>query len=268
MAKKITMPVDREEHEGGEEARNVEPILRFEQAEGEARAGPGRAGGELGDHGGDQGEAAGDPQAREKIGQRVRQLEKDERPPAAGAVELEQVEEVVVGAAQALRRVGQDREEGDDPGADQDRALRGRRIDQDQRRDRDDRRHLQDDGVGVEGELDPARLRHDDGERDAADERDGERREGDLQRDEERGDEDRPIRRHRLGDADRARQDVVRHVVDRHIDLPDDEQEREHRDRHQDAEHALDRACRRCGGGRVVVLTLRRAAFGLRASLI
>ena len=39
------------------------------------------------------------------------------------AVELEQVEEIVVGRVQALRRVGQDREEGDDPGADQQRLL-------------------------------------------------------------------------------------------------------------------------------------------------
>ena len=86
-----------EEHQGREEARDVQPVLRLDQAEGEAGAGAGRAGGELGDDGGDQGEAAGDPEAGEEIGEGVRQLQVDERLPAAGAVELEQVEEIVVG---------------------------------------------------------------------------------------------------------------------------------------------------------------------------
>ena len=84
----------------------------------------GRAGGELGDDGGDQRQAAGDPEAGEEVGQGVRQLEMDQRLPAAGAVELEEVEEVVVGRVQALRRVGEDREEGDEQGADQQRLLR------------------------------------------------------------------------------------------------------------------------------------------------
>ena len=66
------MPVSREQHQGREEARNVEPVLRFDQAEGKARAGAGRAGGELGDDRGDQRQAAGDAQAGKEIGQRVR----------------------------------------------------------------------------------------------------------------------------------------------------------------------------------------------------
>ena len=178
-------------------------------------------------------------QAGEEIGQRVRQLEQDEGLPAAGAVELEQVEQVVIGRAQALRGVGEDREEGDEPGADQERRLGVGRVDEDQRRDGDDRRHLQDDGVGIERQLDPFRLGHEDGERDAADQRDGERQEGDLQRDQQGRQQDRIVGAEGLGDAQRARQDVVRHMGDVDIDLPDDEQQDEHADRYGDARDAL-----------------------------
>ncbi len=141
----------------------------------------------------------------------------------------------MVGRAQPLRGVRQDREEGDDPGADQQRRLGGGRIDEDQRRDGDDRRHLQDDGIGVERQLDPFRLGHEYGERDAADQRDAERREGDLEGDEQRRQQDRPVGAERLGDPQRARQDVVRDVVDVTIDLPDDDQQDEHGDGNGDA---------------------------------
>jgi hypothetical protein len=73
--------------------------------------------------------------------------------PAAGAAaasvsrhtEREQVAQVGVGRAQADHRVRQDREEGDDPGAQQQRRGRALDVDQDQRRDRDDGRDLQHD---------------------------------------------------------------------------------------------------------------------------
>ena len=78
----MTTPVQREEHQRREQARDVQPVLRFEQAEGEAGTGAGGAGGELGDDGGDQREPAGDPQAGEEIGERVRQLQMDQRLPA------------------------------------------------------------------------------------------------------------------------------------------------------------------------------------------
>ena len=61
----------------------------------------------------------------EEIGEGVRKPEMDQRLPAARAVELEEVQEIVVGGVQALRGVGEDREEGDEPGADQQR-LSGR----------------------------------------------------------------------------------------------------------------------------------------------
>ena len=70
-AQKMTTPVDRQQDQRREQARDVEPVLRFEQAEGEAGAGAGRAGGEFGDDGGDQREAAADPEAGEEIGQRA-----------------------------------------------------------------------------------------------------------------------------------------------------------------------------------------------------
>ena len=223
----------RQEHQRRKEAGDVQPVLRLDQAEGEAGVLARRAGGELGDDGGDQRQSAGDPEAREEIGERVREPQMDQRLPAVRAVKLEEIEEVVVGRVEALRGVGEDGEEGDDPGADQERLAGRRRVDQDQRRDGDDRRHLQDHGIGEERELDPARLRHQDRKRDAGDKGDRKRQEGGAQRHEERLAEDRPVGDERLADPDRAWQDVVRHVGDRDVDLPDHDEKHEHRDRYR-----------------------------------
>ena len=57
-----------EKDEGREQTGDVEAVLRLDQPEGEAGAGPGSAGGELADHRGDQREAAGDAEAREEVG--------------------------------------------------------------------------------------------------------------------------------------------------------------------------------------------------------
>ena len=54
----------RQQHQRGEEPRDVQPVLRLEQAEGEAGILARRARRELGDDRGDQRQPAGDPQAR------------------------------------------------------------------------------------------------------------------------------------------------------------------------------------------------------------
>ena len=64
---------ERNQHQRGEHARDVEPEAGFDDAKGEARALRRRAGGEFGDDRADQREAAADPQAAEEIGQRGRQ---------------------------------------------------------------------------------------------------------------------------------------------------------------------------------------------------
>src|SRR5262249_7666700 len=58
---------DGEEQQRREHARNVEPVARFDDAIGEARAGAGRAGRDLGDHGADQRQPARDLQATQDI---------------------------------------------------------------------------------------------------------------------------------------------------------------------------------------------------------
>src|SRR5690349_8196465 len=79
---------EREQHQRGEEARDVEAELGLEQPEGEAGIAARGTGRELGDDGGDQGEAAGDAEPGEEERQRVGDLEVEERLPAPGAVEL------------------------------------------------------------------------------------------------------------------------------------------------------------------------------------
>ena len=74
----------------------------------------------------------------------------------ARAAHPEEVEQARVDAAQPERRVGDDREDRDDDRAQHQRDPRVLDPDDDQRRDRDDRRHLQQDRVGKEARLDPA----------------------------------------------------------------------------------------------------------------
>src|SRR5581483_5566849 len=52
----------RQEHQRREQARNVQPVLGLDQAEGEAGIFPGGAGRELGDHRGNQSQPARDPE--------------------------------------------------------------------------------------------------------------------------------------------------------------------------------------------------------------
>ena len=113
---------ERQQQQRREHARNVEPIAGLDDAIGEARARAGRAGRDLGHHRADQRQPAGDAQPAEDVGQRRRQLQIPQHLPARGAVEPEQVGEIVVDRVEPERGVGEHREERDDPGAGQHRA--------------------------------------------------------------------------------------------------------------------------------------------------
>ena len=92
--------------------------------------------------------------------------------------------QLAVGRAQAQRRVGEDRKEGDDGGQDQHRALGIVEADpdQDQRRDGDDGRDLKRHRVGEERAFDRAALGEERRERDAQDQRQREGRKRDADR--------------------------------------------------------------------------------------
>src|SRR5499426_3964435 len=115
-----------DEHAGGrddehrrEHSRDLELIARLENAEGEPRLGAARARDELGDHGADEGETAADAQAAEEKRQGRRKAQIAERLPARGAVEAEEIDQVPVRAREPQDGVGEDREEGNEPRANQ-----------------------------------------------------------------------------------------------------------------------------------------------------
>src|SRR5690348_9365760 len=84
----------RQQQQRGEETRDREAVAGFEDAEGEPGFGAAGAGDKFGDDSADQRETAADPEAREKIRQRGRQPEIEERLAGRGAVKAEQREEV------------------------------------------------------------------------------------------------------------------------------------------------------------------------------
>src|SRR5258706_13891158 len=101
----------RDHEERREHARDLQLVAGLEDAVGEPGLDAARAGDELGHHRADQRQAAADAQAAEEKGQRARQAQVPEHLAARGAVELQQVEQVVVGAVQAERGIRHDREE-------------------------------------------------------------------------------------------------------------------------------------------------------------
>ena len=219
----------RDQQQGREHARDAQLVARFEDAVSQPRLGAAGAGDELGDHRADQRQAARDAQAREEIRHRRRQLQVQQRLPPARPVEAEQVDQIVVGRVQPDRGVGQDREEGDDPGADQQRQLDVVDPDDDQRRDRHDRRHLQDHRIGEERRLDPFRAGEQHGQDDAQHHRHRERRQRDAHGDPPRFHQRAPVDDQGLQDHDRAGQQVGRNVERPYHGLPQAErQQAEH----------------------------------------
>ena len=224
-----------DQHQGGEHARDAELVAGFEDAVGEARGAAAGAGHELGHHRADQGEAAGDAQAAQEVRQCGGQAQVDQRLPAAGAVELEQRQQVAVDRAQAEHGVGQDREERHQPGADQQREIDVVGPGNDQRRDGHDRRHLQDDGVGKEREFYPPRQREQDRQQAADDDRRRQRLQRDFERDDERGRQHAPVVDQRAGDQQRPRQHIGRNPRQPHDGLPQPQHGEAHDDGSDDA---------------------------------
>ena len=160
---------------------------------GESRALPSGSGDELGDDRADQRKTARDPQAAEEIRQRTGNAQTEQDLPAGRPAHPEQVEEPMVDAAQAERRVGDDREEGDDDRAQDERDARVVHPDDDERRDGDDRRHLQQHGVGEKAHFDPSALHEEQRHQRSDDGRDRQGGERDAECDAERFRQQRPI---------------------------------------------------------------------------
>ena len=136
------------------------------------------------------------------------------------------------------RRVRQHRKKRHDPGAGQHgRVLR--QIDQEERRDGDDRRHLEDHGVGIERVFDQPGLIEQDREPNSADCRQQKSLDCRRQRDQKRLEQQRPIVDERAQDQAGAGQDVGRNVFDPHHRLPHRDPDREHNDRQRDAQRAV-----------------------------
>src|SRR5215468_3505988 len=165
---------DEDEHAGGgdeehrrEHARDLKLIARLENPEGEPRLGAARARYEFGNHSADEGETAADAQAAEEKWQGRRKAQIAERLPTRGAVEAKKIDEVPVRAREPQHGVGEDREEGDEPRADQQSEGDPLDPEDDEGSDGHQRCHLENDRVGKERALDPRRLREDHGEDEA-----------------------------------------------------------------------------------------------------
>src|SRR5262249_58335126 len=102
--------------------------------------------------------AARNAQARENIWQRARDAQVEKALQAGRTVDGEQDAVPLVHAAQTDGGIRDDGKERDDGGTDDQRALGVLHQNDDERRDRDDRRYLQNDGVGKEAALDDRAL--------------------------------------------------------------------------------------------------------------
>ena len=156
---------------------------------------------------------------RGKARLRRRQLEIEEHLAPCRAVEAKEVDEVVINRVEAERGVGEDREERDDPGAGEHGRLLGK-VDQQKRRDRHDRRDLQDHRIGIERIFDETRLVEQHGEADPTDGREQKTLERRRERDEKRGRQQRAIGHERREHEPRGRQHVGRNPADADHELP------------------------------------------------
>ena len=233
---------DGEQDQRREHARDVEPVARLGDAVGEAGPGAGGAGRDLGHHRADQRESAGDPNPAEDVGEGRRQLETKQHLAARGAVEPIQIGEVVVDRVEAERGVGEHREEGDDPRAGEHRGLL-RQPDEQQRRDRDHRRHLQDHRIGIERIFDQPRDVEQHRKPDAAGDREEEPLECRDQGGEQRVGQEAPIRYERPGDQAGAGQHIGRDRVEQHHLVPEPDAERQRQERQHGLQPALARRC-------------------------
>src|SRR5437879_6061279 len=111
----------RDHEERGEHSWNLHRVAGLEDTVGESRLHAARPRDELRDHRADQRQPAADAEPAQEVGHGARQPQVPEDLPARRAVELEEIQEIVVGAVEPERGVGHDRKERDDPRADQER---------------------------------------------------------------------------------------------------------------------------------------------------
>ena len=144
----------------------------------------------------------------------------------------------MVDRGEAERGVGQHREERHDPGTGQHRQGL-RQIDQQQRRDGDDRCHLQDHRVRIERVFDQPRLAEQDGKADAADGGEQEALEGGGERHQQRLPQQAAVGDQCAQHQARARQHKRRNGEGAHHQVPGHQHQRQHEDGQADAQRAV-----------------------------
>ena len=164
---------------------------------------PARAGHEFRHDRADQRQAAGDTQARKEVWQRARDTQIDQILQTRCPVDGEQVLVPRIDAAQSDCSVRDNGKNRDDGCANDQRALGVFDQDDDERRDRDDGRHLQNDGVREKAPLNDGTLDEQEGNCRADDDRQRQRDEGHPQRDPKRMQERRGIKNESLADQKR-----------------------------------------------------------------
>ena len=149
----------------------------------------------------------------------------------------------MIDGGETERRVRENRKEGDEKGADQHGVI-GLEIDEQQRRDGDDRRHLQHDGERQQRALQPFRLRDQQSERDGRDGRDDQRFERDAERDEQRRKQQFAIFDELCEDRGRRGQNIGRNISSPDDRLPGGDHGGEDRKRQRDVAQNIPFAAR------------------------
>jgi len=136
----------------------------------------------------------------------------------------------MVRRAQAERRVGEDREKGDDPGKDQKRELRALEPDPDEDEGRNGNHgcDLQDDGIGKERRFDEPVLRKQDGKANTPDDREQEGGKRDPERDEKRAHERAEIGDETVGNEGGRGQNETWHSIEPHQTFPEQQHAKTH----------------------------------------
>ena len=197
-----------------EHAGDVEFEARLQDLVSETGAPATRAGHGFGHDRADQRKAARDAQPCEEIRKGARDAQANERLQAARLVDGEEVLQARVDGAKPERGVRDDREQRHQRGAEDQRHLRVLDQDDDERRDRHHRGHLQHDRIGEQAALDGPALHEEEGRHDSDHHGEQERDQRHLQGAAEGAEQSRRILEEDAGDDARRRQQELRHVED------------------------------------------------------
>ncbi len=190
----------------------------------------------------DRGERPGDPKAREEVRERRRNPQQEDLLPLRRLAHAEEVHEVPVGGDEPLGRVHDHREEADQERDDRDALQAWPDPEDEDGRDDDDRRHLQDHQVGIEARANKRRKGEQEREREAERHRDPEPEEGSAARVQRRAPQRRPLVDERPGDGARGGQQEPLLGAHAHVDRVPDEDDHE-------AGHEREKAPERLGDG-------------------